>query len=501
MPIQPITNERVRQLSEDLGLSIEDFSTYTALINGWLGAYAALDSMPDNTPPVRYPRIDVRRPDPEENPHNAWSYKADIRGAVAGKLLGRKVAIKDNVLVAGIPMSNGSTTLNGYVPEFDATVVTRILDAGGTIAGKANCEWFCYSGGSYTNCTGPIHNPHKRGFSAGGSSSGCGVVVATGEVDMAIGCDQGGSIRIPSAQCGIYGMKPTHGLVPYTGILSMEPLVDHVGPMTATVRDNAILLEVIAGPDGIDSRQEGAQPRAYSELLSGGAAGLRIAVVEEGFGHLDSEADVDETVRHAAELFKKLRASVHSVSIPLHHAGMAIGLPLYIEGIGQTMRADTIGSAVSNTYPVSLMDHHRNWVKRLAEFPPHIKLAYLLEKYVTEQAGYRYYGKAVNVSRTLRDAYDAVLRDYDLLLMPTVVAKAKRLPDSSWTEAQLCIGTTDTLANTAPFDVTHHPAMSVPCGMRDGLPIGMMLVGRHYDEATIYRAAFGFEQAQDWKQL
>src|SRR6516165_3613214 len=132
-----------------------------------------------------------------------------------------------------------------------------MLDAGGTIVGKAHCEYFCFSGGSHTSAAGPVQNPRRPGYSAGGSSSGSAAVVAAGEADMAIGCDQGGSIRIPSAHCGIYGLKPTHGLVPYTGILGFDPWVDHAGPMTRTVEDNALLLEAIAGPDGLDPRQKG----------------------------------------------------------------------------------------------------------------------------------------------------------------------------------------------------------------------------------------------------
>ena len=158
-------------------------------------------------------------------------------------------------MLAGVPMMNGAATMEGYIPDIDATVVHRILDAGGTIVGKAHCEYFCLSGGSHTSATGPVHNPHKMGYSAGGSSSGSAVLVALGEVDMALGGDQGGSIRMPASFCGIYGMKPTHGLVPYTGIMPIEIYVDHTGPMTANVADNALLLEVLAGPDGYDPRQ------------------------------------------------------------------------------------------------------------------------------------------------------------------------------------------------------------------------------------------------------
>jgi len=194
-------------------------------------------------------------------------------------------------------MMNGASTLEGYIPDMDATIVARILDAGGTIVGKTHCEYFCFSGGSHTCAAGPVHNPHKMGYSAGGSSSGSAVVVVTGEADMAIGGDQGGSIRIPSAFSGTYGMKGTHGLVPYTGVMPIELTIDHTGPMTRTVRDNALLMEVLAGPDGLDPRQVSPKVSSYTEALGGGVKGLRIGVVREGFGHPSSEADVDAKVK------------------------------------------------------------------------------------------------------------------------------------------------------------------------------------------------------------
>src|SRR5262249_3140104 len=210
--------------------------------------------------------------------------KTQIRGADTGPLRGKRVAVKDNVMVAGVPMMNGNAILEGYVPEIDATVVTRVLDAGAEIVGKTHCESYCISGGSHTGAKGAVHNPHKMGFSAGGSSSGSGVVVALGEADMAIGGDQGGSIRMPSSWGGIYGMKPTHGLVPYTGIMPIEIFVDHTGPMTGTVTDNALMLEVMAGPDGYDCRQYGGSKKVkYSKMLEGGVKDLKIGVVKEGF--------------------------------------------------------------------------------------------------------------------------------------------------------------------------------------------------------------------------
>ncbi len=328
MPVSVPTPEQLKRIAAEMHLSLtdSDIASFIALMKPSIDGYNVVDQLPDNLPAVRYPRTPGSRPSPEENKHNAWYYKSRIEGAAQGKLKGKTVAVKDNVMVAGVPMMNGASTLEGYTPEVDATVVTRILDAGGTILGKSHCEYFCLSGGSHTNATGPVHNPHKMGYSAGGSSSGSAVLVALGEVDMAIGGDQGGSIRMPASFCGIYGMKPTHGLVPYTGIMPIEIYVDHTGPMTATVRDNALLLEVIAGPDGYDPRQYAPKVHPYSQLVDGGVDGLRIGVVKEGFGHPNSEPAVDAKVRQATERFKKLGAKVDEVSIPAHLLAAALWL-------------------------------------------------------------------------------------------------------------------------------------------------------------------------------
>src|SRR5499427_3820069 len=162
-------------------------------------AYDAVDAMPDYVPAVKYPRTPGYRPEGEENKYNAWYVKTEIKGAPGGKLAGKRVALKDNVSLAGVPMMNGASTLEGYTPDVDATIVTRMLDAGATIVGKVHCECFCFSGGSHTGAYGAVHNPLKRGYSAGGSSSGSAAVVANRELDMAIGGDQGGSIRMPSS--------------------------------------------------------------------------------------------------------------------------------------------------------------------------------------------------------------------------------------------------------------------------------------------------------------
>src|SRR6195256_6266735 len=303
------TPDELKAVGRQLGMNLSDADVafFLETMGGNVAAYHAIEAMVDPMPPVKYPRTPGYRPEGAENKYNAWYYKSEVQGAPAGKLRGKRIALKDNVCLAGVPMMNGASTLEIYVPDVDATIVTRMLDAGGTIVGKVHCEYFCFSGGSHTNATGPVHNPHKMGYSAGGSSSGSGVVVATGEADMAIGGDQGGSIRIPSSFCGIYGMKGTFGLVPYTGVMPIEITIDHTGPMTRNVRDNALLLEVLAGEDGLDPRQNAPKVAKYTEALEGGVRGLRIGIVKEGFGLPSSERDVDAKVMAGGARVEKHR--------------------------------------------------------------------------------------------------------------------------------------------------------------------------------------------------
>jgi amidase len=466
------------------------------------GAYAALDEVADELPQVRYPRGEARSPSPEENRHGAWYVKTSVKGRAGGPLAGRRVALKDNICLAGAPMMIGADILRGYVPEIDATVVERILDAGGEIAGKAVCEYYCVSGGSHTSSTGPVHNPRKPGYTAGGSSSGCAALVVAGDVEMAIGGDQAGSIRIPASHCGIVGMKPSYGLVPYTGIAPLEITLDTCGPMTASVADNALLLEVIAGPDGIDSRQPDTPPVRYTQALTAGIAGLRIAVVGEGFGHANSEADVDERVREAALRLAKLGVVVDEVSIPLHRLGFPIWAGIRGDGACVTL-LDTSGAGIGHEglYVTSLMQAAMAWRDRADEFADTLKIACIFSKYTLGRYGGRYYGKAQNLRRRLRASYDAVLASYDLLLMPTVPMKATPIPSKGASPQEITRRSWEPTRNTCPFNVTGHPAISLPCGMESGRPIGLMLVGRHYDEQTIYRAAAAFECSGDWTRF
>lgn len=504
MSIRRPTLEQMRTLVGGLGMSMGDreLIDYMTVMEDSFQAYDLVDSMPDNLPQVKYPRTPGRRPSGAENPLNAWYYRTEVRGAPSGPLQGRTIVLKDNVCLAGVPMMNGASTLEGYTPDVDATVVTRILDAGGTVVGKAHCEYFCLSGGSHTNATGPVHNPYKLGYMAGGSSSGAAVLVSLGEVDMAIGGDQGGSIRMPASFCGAYGMKPTHGLVPYTGIMPIEPTIDHAGPITQNVRDNALLLEVIAGDDGLDPRQYAPRIDKYTQALGQGVSGMRIGIVKEGFGLPNSEADVDDKVRRAAQRLGELGATVEEVSVPMHLQGGAIWTPIALEGLmGTMMHGNGFGTGWKGLYVTSLLDYHSNWRSRADELSKSLKISMFVGEYMQRHYRGHFYAKAQNLSRRLRAAYDEALSRHDLLLMPTMPLKAQPIPEPDAPLALYIQRAFEMVGNTSPFDATGHPAMSVPCGMSEGLPIGMMLIGRHYDESTIYRAAAAFERLGDWRAM
>ena len=489
--------QELQQAARELGLNLSDADamSFHGLMQGQLDAYDLVDDMVAPLPEVRYPRTPGLRPQPEDNLYGAWAVMTRIEGSRRGKLTGKRVAIKDNMCVAGVPMMNGASILEGYVPEIDATIVTRLLDEGAEILGKAVCEYYCASGGSHTSANGIVENPVVAGHSAGGSSSGSTALVMANIVDMATGGDQGGSIRIPASYCGAVGLKPTHGLVPYTGIFAVELTVDHAGPITRNVADNALMLEVMAGPDGLDPRQRGAPSQPYTQALAKGVAGLRIGIVPEGFATAGAEAEVDERVREAGRRLAGAGALVRDVSVPLHAAGAAIWTPIFLEGaMDLMMRGNAYGTNMKGVFLESLMDAHARWRDRADELSETLKLGILTGHYMSSRNRGRYYGKAQNLNRLLTADYERALGEVDLLLMPTTPMATTRLPGANATREEIVGRAFEMVGNAAPTCLTGHPAISVPVGQTsDGRPIGAMLIAKHLDEMTIYRAAAALE--------
>ena len=484
----------LRRLAAELNLALDDARAETLLeyMQPIAAGYEFIDGVEDELPVSAWTGRDYYYPEAGENPYGAWLLKCHIKGAASGPLLGRKVAVKDNIFVADLPLTNGSDVLAGLVADFDATVVDRLLNAGAEIVGKTACEYLCLSGGSATSANGIVHNPRKPGYSTGGSSSGSAALVAAGEVDMALGTDQGGSVRIPASWTGVVGMKATRGVVPFSGGVPIEASIEYIGPLTNRVADNALYLGVMAAGG------EGDRPD-YTGGLEQGAAGLKIAVLREGFGWPSSSAAVDRCVKSAASHFASLGATVEEISIPGHLTGPAIWGGVVTDGLWQTLKLNGVGFNHDDVYSPAMSAAMRNWTHRKSDMPINAALILLLGRYLEKYEG-RYYARSKNLVRKLRASYDKPLREYDLLLMPTLADTAAENPKSldQASDDQVMQTAFGNTLNTCQFNATGHPAISIPCGQIDGLPVGLMLVGRHHGEKTIYRAAYAFEQSTDW---
>ena len=450
------------------------------------------------------------RPSAEEDPLNAWMWKCRIEGAAEGLLAGKTVSYKDHVAVAGIPMSFGSFALEGFIPDFDATVVTRVLKEGGTIIGKNVMNGLSGgfgTGGAIGDYGRPL-NPHDHDHVTGGSSSGSAAAVAAGEVDISFGGDQGGSIRIPAAFSGIVGHKPTFGLLSHFGIsFGSDQSIDYTGPLTRTVEDAAATLQATAGYDPYDPRQTRDVPTSIDLLgrLADGVSGLRIGVLEEGFD--DAEADVRDLVMAAVDVLAEAGADVSQVSVPEHHTIRAAQAALTGEGALAIFKTGFFGAFARTYYPASVIAAiNKLWASQADVLAPRSKLSLIAAELSRRNYHGRVYAKAQNVRPTYIKAYDAVLANLDVLVMPTCIMTApKNQTPGSYLEAveeNLATMNSSGSRNTLPFNYTGHPAIALPVGKSSsGLPVSMQLVGRYFDDPLLMRAAYAYQQSTDWDKI
>ena len=450
------------------------------------------------------------RPSAEEDPLNAWMWKCRIEGAAEGLLAGKTVSYKDHVAVAGIPMSFGSFALEGFIPDFDATVVTRVLKEGGTIIGKNVMNGLSGgfgTGGAIGDYGRPL-NPHDHDHVTGGSSSGSAAAVAAGEVDISFGGDQGGSIRIPAAFSGIVGHKPTFGLLSHFGIsFGSDQSIDYTGPLTRTVEDAAAALQATAGYDPYDPRQTREVPTSIDLLgrLADGVSGLRIGVLEEGFD--DAEADVRDLVMAAVDVLAEAGADVSQVSVPEHHTIRAAQAALTGEGALAIFKTGFFGAFARTYYPASVIAAiNKLWASQADVLAPRSKLSLIAAELSRRNYHGRVYAKAQNVRPTYIKAYDAVLANLDVLVMPTCIMTApKNQTPGSYLEAveeNLATMNWSGSRNTLPFNYTGHPALALPVGKSSaGLPVSMQLVGRYFDDPLLMRAAYAYQQSTDWDKI
>ncbi|KAI0530072.1 putative amidase [Xylaria digitata] len=517
--LRPVLKKAGLELTES---HIEDFSTLI------IGFEAAIDSLPDDRqvqprPDLKkYPRENIHIP--EDNDLGAWATKVTARCTTpkSNLLGGRTVALKDNIALAGVRCTNG-TAMVEWVPEIDATVATRIMDAGATITGKAACENACAEGISCTSVTGTVHNPFAEGYSAGGSSSGSGRLVATGSVDLAIGCDQGGSIRIPASSCGIVGLKPTWGLVPYTGILSLDPTIDHAGPMAKTVRDCALLLEAIAGPDEWDDRQPPIEIGGYqlefvrdvdavtslpkSKMLEG----MKVGILSEGFQIPGNDEHVAASVRSAAAKLSELGAIVSSVSVPAHlEATVAWMVSVPSSSPRGTFLGDNYGRKQLHLSDRCELVGERLTQAQFDALGPGASYIYLAYLWAEEHYGPMLHARCMNLLKAIGDAYNLALKDVDVLITPTLPNPPSKLPEAGYDIGPLKLMglSTGCLANTCPLNSTGHPAITLPVGFSPAredpsvkLPVGMQIIGRKFRDIDCLKVAAAWEKAFDWKTL
>ncbi len=501
MPVEPPTPDELAAIAEHygFGLDADALAAFAPLVEAAFGSYDRVEELYAAQAPTAPGDRSWSWPEAHENRLGAWYVRSAIAGSGSGPLAGTTVAIKDNTAVAGIPMMNGSRTVEGYTPSVDATIVSRLLAAGATVAGKAVCEDLCFSGGSHTSASGPVHNPWDTTRTTGGSSSGSAALVATGEVDLATGGDQGGSIRMPSAMTGIVGHKPTHGLVPYTGAFPIEFTLDHVGPMTRTVAGAALALRVMAGVDGRDPRQPDAiDVPDYPALIGQDATGLRVGVVTEGFGIEGlSEPGVDATVRAALDGLADAGLSVDEVSIPWHRHAMDVWNVIATDGAtAQMIDGNGYGLNWDGLYDPELIAHYgRGRATHAHLLSDTVKMVGMAGRHSIQSQQGRHYAMARNLVPKVRADYDDALATYDVLVMPTVPILATPIPPEGTPIAEGVARALEMIVNTAPTDVSGHPATSVPAGRSGGLPVGMMIIGKQFDDATCLRVAQAFETA------
>jgi amidase len=494
------TREEIRDLAAEqfLTLTDEELDEFEAVLDGTMAFYERLEQYDDPRHGETYDdRTIGPRPDETEDPLNAVISFCGIEGEEDGPLAGYDVGLKDNVAVAGLPMTCGSRVLDDHVASWDATVVRRLLDAGADVTAKLNMEPFAISASGEQSLGGAVRNPHDDRHLAGGSSSGAGAAVASGIVDVAIGTDSGGSIRIPADWTGCVGLKPTHGLVPETGVVGMCPTMDHVGPIARSAEDCALALDAIAGDDPRDPRGRDLETDQYVGSLATDCSDLTVGVLQEGFGVDASDERVDETVRAGAEAFEATGASVTEVSIPWHADAPDVHKGIVIESLTAFWETESVGRFTRRQYDVELAAALGKARRAMADdLPPALRVNLVAGSYLTERYHGRYHAKAQNLAHELAAAYDEALESVDLLALPTTPI----LPlehETDLTSADLIRRGRMMLDNTTPFDVTGHPAASIPCGTVDGLPVGMQVVGPEFSEATILRAAHAYETVVD----
>jgi aspartyl-tRNA(Asn)/glutamyl-tRNA(Gln) amidotransferase subunit A len=408
-----------------------------------------------------------------------------------GPLAGIPIAIKDNISTKGIQTTCASKILTGYIPPYDAHVIEKLKEAGAIIIGKTNMDEFAMGSSTETSFYGPTLNPWDTDRVPGGSSGGSAAAVAGGEAPLSLGSDTGGSVRCPASFCGVMGLKPTYGVISRYGLISYANSLEQIGPFGTCVRDVANLFDVIAGFDPRDSTSVN-RDENYSSALKNDVKGMKIGIPQEYFGE-GTDKNVERSVRDAINTLEGLGATTIEVKMPnTKYALSAYYIIAMSEASSNLARFDGMRYGLR----VEDSDWHTTFSQvRAAGFGDEVKRRILLGTYALS-AGYhdKYYLKALKIRTLIKQDFERAFADVDVLIAPTMPYPAFKIGEKIDDPISLFLSDVDTV----PVNLAGVPSISVPCGFSNGLPIGMQVIGKHFDEASILRTAFAFEENTDF---
>ena len=414
-------------------------------------------------------------------------------GEERGLLFGLPAGIKDNIVTEGLRTTCASQFLRNFDPVYDATVVKKLKAADTVTLGKLNMDEFAMGGSNENSSFYPARNPWNLDHVPGGSSGGSAAAVAAGEAYFTLGSDTGGSIRQPASYCGVVGLKPTYGRVSRFGLVAFASSLDQIGPLTKNVEDSAYVLQAISGYDAMDSTSANVEVPDFLSALTGDVKGLRIAVPKEYIGE-GVDASVKETVLAGLKELESLGATWEEVSLPhTEYAVASYYLLASSEASSNLARFDGVRYGVRAENPDNLLDmYHRS---RSEGFGSEVKRRIMLGTYALSSGYYdAYYLKAQKVRTLIKNDFDEVFKNYDVIIGPTAPTTAFKL--GSQVDNPLTMYLNDIL--TIPVSLAGVPAISVPCGFADGLPVGMQIIGKAFDESTVLRVAHAFEQHTEY---
>ncbi|MCQ4088739.1 Asp-tRNA(Asn)/Glu-tRNA(Gln) amidotransferase subunit GatA [Saccharibacillus sp. JS10] len=413
-------------------------------------------------------------------------------GEERGLLFGLPAGIKDNIVTQGLRTTCASQFLRNFDPVYDATVVSKLRTEDSITIGKLNMDEFAMGGSNENSSFAPVRNPWNTDRVPGGSSGGSAAAVAAGEVFFTLGSDTGGSIRQPASYCGVVGLKPTYGLVSRFGLVAFASSLDQIGPLTRTVEDSAYVLQAIAGHDDRDSTSANVTVPDYTSALTGDIKGLRVAVPKEYMGE-GVDPQVKESVMAAISQLEALGATWEEVSLPhTEYALAAYYLLSSSEASSNLARFDGVRYGVRAENPENLLDLYLK--SRSEGFGDEVKRRIMLGTYALSSGYYdAYYLKAQKVRTLIKQDFDNVFEKFDVIVGPTAPTTAFAI--GSQTDDPLTMYLNDIL--TIPVSLAGVPAISIPCGFVDDMPVGLQIIGKPFDEQTVLRVSHAFEQSTD----